>query len=71
MKRHIGEFAKTSFVNSGRAAGIGTPEDKYGDEDFPGPRFSRRMLTGWEPKKEIKEAPVKIYHISREEAEKL
>ena len=35
-KRHINEFKKTVFANSGRAAGYGIMEDNYGDEDGPG-----------------------------------
>ena len=37
-KSHIGQYLKSSFANSGRAAGIGTPEDKY-DEDSLGPKM--------------------------------
>lgn len=33
MKRHINEFLRTEFANSGRAAGAGISEDHYGDED--------------------------------------
>ena len=31
-KRHINEFLKTDFANSGRAAGIGISEDHYDEE---------------------------------------
>lgn len=32
MKRHINEFLKTGFANSGRAAGAGIIYDKYDEE---------------------------------------
>jgi hypothetical protein len=32
MKRHINEFLKTEFANSGRAAGTGISYDKYDEE---------------------------------------
>lgn len=31
-KRHINEFRKTSFANSGRAAGMGILYDRYDEE---------------------------------------
>ena len=31
-RTHINERLRTEFANSGRAAGIGTPYDNYGDE---------------------------------------
>jgi len=36
MKRHINEFAKTSFSSQGgRAAGIGITEEDYSEDSFP------------------------------------
>lgn len=32
MKRHINEFLKTEFANSGRAAGAGVLYDRYDEE---------------------------------------
>ena len=31
-RRHVNEFNKTSFTNSGRIAGAGVSEDRYDDE---------------------------------------
>lgn len=33
-KRHINEFIKTGYANSGRVAGMGINEDNYGDESM-------------------------------------
>lgn len=32
-RRHVNEFQKTGLANSGRVAGTGISEDRYGDED--------------------------------------
>lgn len=41
-KRHINEFLKTDFANSGRAAGIGISEDRYDEESGYRPRPAER-----------------------------
>ena len=38
-RTHINERLRTEFANSGRAAGIGTLYDNYGDESG-GPRYN-------------------------------
>jgi hypothetical protein len=45
MKRHINEFLKTEFANSGRAAGTGISYDKYDEESGyrPQPRNTGRV----------------------------
>lgn len=66
MGRHINEFAKTSFANSGRAAGMGMLYDRYDDES----RLDDHIRTGYsvgiaereeKAKEEHENAPVKIY----------
>lgn len=44
-KRHINEFLKSAFANSGRAAGMGIVEDQYTEESFPDPQ-GRLIRTG-------------------------
>ena len=39
-KRHINEFTKTGFANSGRAAGMGILHDRY-DEESGGWKYGR------------------------------
>jgi hypothetical protein len=41
-KRHIAEFQKSELANSGRAAGMGINEDRYGDEDGLGHAYNKR-----------------------------
>ena len=68
MKRHISEYQKTSFANSGRAAGSGILYDRYDDES----RLDDHIRIGRpigitereeKAKEEHENAPVKTYYL--------
>lgn len=67
-KRHINEFMKTSFVNSGRVAGHGMVEDDYSEESGP-QGYVKRMTSvpikarEENAKERHKNEPVKVYFI--------
>ncbi len=76
-KRHINEFGRTSFANSGRVAGMGISEDRYNEESFPGqgnidPRWMKKNTPV--PKicdEDAEESPVITYRLSNEELKEL
>lgn len=75
-KRHIGEFAKTGFANSGRAAGMGILADNYDDESGGEGKIRCGAPVGIKEredraKKENNEAPVSTYYLTKEELEEL
>ncbi len=70
-KRHINEFSKTSFANSGRAAGSGILYDNYDDNAVLDNHIRQgRPIPIAEieekAKREREEAPVTIYYIEEE-----
>ena len=68
-RRHINEFMKTRFANSGRAAGIGILYDDYSEESYGGYRNSGNIrvrtiseFLSVEERKALN-GPVKTYQI--------
>jgi len=54
-KQYVNEFKRTSFVNSGRIAGMGIQEDRYDEESYPGSRKQKAAYGRggwWNPKPE-------------------
>ncbi len=67
-KRHVNEFMKTGFTDSGRVAGMGILEDDYSEESFPDERKHwRRGVAFWYHPMKFEEAPVKVYKMTKEE----
>jgi hypothetical protein len=73
-RRHINEQLKTSFANSGRAAGAGIIYDKY-DDDCGGRSYTRRkssLRTSLHTPEELKQLmnpPVVIVQAARKKKE--
>lgn len=74
-RRHINEFMKTRFRNSGRAAGMGILYDDYSEESYPSVNTDPRYcpdpklgipLTEKEKKFRDEGGPVKTYRIKED-----
>ena len=66
--RHINEFSRTSFANSGRAAGHGMVEDNYGDESGAGSYIRQgKPIPIAEREEKEEDPPVTVYYIKAED----
>ena len=74
-KRHINEFLKTGFANSGRAAGAGVSSDNYSEESWPDNIFGTKPVhTKWGmslSQNRSEESPVITYYLTREQIAEL
>ena len=70
-KRHINEFLKTGFANSGRAAGAGVSSDNYSEESWPDNIFGTKPVHTKQrmslSQKRPEESPVITYYLTREQ----
>jgi len=68
-KRHINEFLRTGFRNSGRVAGHGMVEDDYSEESNGDDMIRYSRGTSFNHKMDIKNGPVTKYKLSEKELE--